>query len=178
MLFFQHSAGRVTKKTQKKTEPQWSCLAYPAKVLWSGEDTTPFRQKRIQGVLWLIFFLNFANRALASRRHFWGLIKFRCHDQVHRWMLLDAPRALPYLLTTQTPRVFLQFGHQLQSFHCPSTKTFMATQIVFTSSLCTSKFSSGLCSGQVATSRSNVTLKNLDDNNNTPEQRSRINQVN
>lgn len=41
-------------------EPQWSCLAYPAKVLWSGEDTTPFRQKRIQGVLWwiLIFLLN------------------------------------------------------------------------------------------------------------------------
>ena len=48
----------VSQKNTKKTEPQWSCLAYPAKVLWSGEDTTPFRQKRIQGVLWLIFFLN------------------------------------------------------------------------------------------------------------------------
>lgn len=56
-MFFSNTQLVVSQKETKKNEPQWSCLAYPAKVLWSGEDTTPFRQKRIQGVLWLIFFL-------------------------------------------------------------------------------------------------------------------------
>ena len=70
-----------------------------------------------------------------------------------------------------------QFGHQLQSFHCPSTKTFMATQIAFTPSLCTSKFSSRLCSGCNKQVKCDP-QKFFHDNNNTPEQRSRINQVN